>query len=426
MTKLICGLAVSILFLSACSSQQALMPTPNVYQGVDAKTLFSDVPDSLRSHEIDLFYITDRKPEQDENGQLVYGYARSHSLAFGSATVSLLPEMSWAALEQASLQESRDPEITLNLTGIKEIGRFPEAPYSIVRRDGLLLLEPATESELSAARDLFEDTLSQRLAVSPKKEVVIFVHGFNNNFEYAAGTAAELWHFLGREHVQVLYTWPAGKGGARGYTYDRESGEFTIFHLKKTIERIAMTPGVEKLHLVAHSRGTDVLTTAVRELIFEYRGQEDVPLPLFNIENLVLAAPDLDLDVTLQRLAAEHLNEDIGDVVFYTFGGDRAIGAAQKLFGSRERMGRVNMSDVAEHRKDTLKHVRGLSFIELEDAPDATGHGYFHSSPEASSDLIMTIRYGMEPGAENGRPLTPIAPPFWHMGIGYPSSQGAN
>jgi esterase/lipase superfamily enzyme len=140
MTKLICGLSVSILFISACSSQQALMPTPNVYKGVDAKTLFSDVPDSLKGHEIDLFYVTDRKPEKDENGQLIYGFQRSDSLAFGTTTISLLPELSWKELEQVSLQETRSPEITLNLTGIKELGRFPATPHSIVRKDGLLLL----------------------------------------------------------------------------------------------------------------------------------------------------------------------------------------------------------------------------------------------------------------------------------------------
>jgi len=419
-------LAASILVLSACSGPRVLMPTPNVYQGENAQTLFSDLPESLRSNEIDLFYITDRLPEKDENGQLIYGYGRSYSLAFGSARFSLLPEMSWAALEQSSLQESRDPEVTIHLAGIEEIGRFPSSPYSAVRKDGVLFLEPATEQKMNVAVGQFEDALQERLAVSPKNEVVLFVHGFNNDFEYAAGTAAELWHFLGREHVQVLYTWPAGRGGARGYTYDRESGEFTVFHLKKTIERIAATPGVEKLHLVGHSRGTDVLSTAVRELIFEYRDTGRLSVPFFNIENVVLAAPDLDLDVTLQRLAADHLNEDVGDVVFYTFGGDKAIGASAKLFRSKKRMGQVSLDDVPEERKRLLTQVQGLSFVELEEATDSTGHGYFHSSPEASSDLIMTIRYDMKPGKENGRPLTPIAPLFWKMNTGYPNIPAEN
>lgn len=420
MKRLIFCLAASALLLSACSGQRVLMPTPNVYQGSDAKTLFTGLPENLRSNEIDLLYVTDRVPETDENGQFAYGYGRSYSLAFGSARIALQPDMPWEELQRASLMEQRDPEITLHLTGIEEIGRFPETPYLVRRIDGILELEAKTAREIAEATELMEATLAKRLADSPRNEIVLFVHGFNNDFEYAAGTAAELWHFLGREHVQVLYTWPAGRGGARGYNYDRESGEFTVYHLKRTIERLATTPGVEKLHLVAHSRGTDVLTTAVRELIFEYRDTGRATAPLLNIENVILAAPDLDLDVTLQRLASDHLNEDVGDVVFYTFSEDKAIGFSSKLFRSKRRMGQLNVGDVAEHRKGALAAVEGLAFIDLEEAPDSLGHGYFHGSPEASSDLIMTIRYGLKPGGENGRPLKPLGPVFWRIEKGYP------
>lgn len=422
MSRSIFVLLASALLLSACSSQRALMPAPNVYQGENAKALFSSLPESLRSNEIELFYVTDRLPEKGENGELVYGFGRSASLAFGTARIALQPEMPWEELERVSLMEKRDPEVIMKLVDIEEIGRYPESPFNVQRVDGKLITEPATAQRIAEMTELAEVTLEKRLADSPKKEVVLFVHGFNNDFEYAAGTAAELWHFLGREHIMVLYTWPAGRGGARGYTYDRESGEFTVYHLKRTIERLATTPGVEKVHLVAHSRGTDVLSTALRELVFEYRGTERAHVPLLNIENLILAAPDLDQEVTLQRLASDQLSEDIGDVTFYTFSGDKAIGMSAKLFGSKERMGRVNVDDVAEHRRSVLNTVEGLAFVDLEEAEDSLGHGYFHNSPEASSDLIMTIRYGLKPGEDNGRPLTPLGLVFWQIEEGYPDT----
>lgn len=420
MTRLFFCLAASVLLFSACSSQRVLMPAPNVYQGDNARDLFTGLPENLRSNEIDLFYVTDRLLEKDESGEWIYGFGRSPSLAFGTARIALEPDMPWEDLERVSLMEEREPELTMRLVGFEEIGRYPETPYSVVRVDGRLQVEPETALRVAETTELGDAALQQRLANSPKKEIVLFVHGFNNDFEYAAGTAAELWHFLGREHIMVLYTWPAGRGGLRGYTYDRESGEFTVYHLKRTIERLATMPGVEKIHLVAHSRGTDVLTTAVRELIFEYRGTEQAHIPLLNIENLVLAAPDLDLEVTLQRLASDQLNEDIGDVAFYTFSGDKAIGASAKLFGSKRRMGRINVNDVADHRKAVLAAVEGLAFIDLAEATDTIGHGYFHNSPEASSDLIMTIRYGLKPGKEHGRPLTPLGMVFWRIEEGFP------
>ena len=80
------------------------------------------------------------------------------------------------------------------------------------------------------------------LDLSPGKEVYFYIHGYNNDFEDAAFAAAELWHFAGREGVPIFYTWPAGAPGPSGYIYDRESGEFTLNHLKSAIGHISSWP----------------------------------------------------------------------------------------------------------------------------------------------------------------------------------------
>src|SRR5207253_2224959 len=79
-------------------------------------------------------------------------------------------------------------------------------------------------TELSA----FQQMVQARVAGSDYKDVFVFIHGFNSAFEDAVFRAAEVWHFLGRVRVPLVYTWPAGHGGLRGYAYDRESGEFTV------------------------------------------------------------------------------------------------------------------------------------------------------------------------------------------------------
>ena len=110
--------------------------------------------------------------------------------------------------------------------------------------------------------------LSARLARTPVKDVYVFVHGYNNDFQNSVVTIAQLWHFLGRQGVPIAYSWPAGHGGLlRGYTYDRESGVFTVYHLKQMLRVIAACPDVRKAHLIAHSRRTAVLTSALRELL---------------------------------------------------------------------------------------------------------------------------------------------------------------
>ena len=66
------------LLLAACSSQRVLMPTPNVH--VDSgDDVYIGLPEELKRTEVPLFYITDRVPEKDENGNLKYGYERSAS-----------------------------------------------------------------------------------------------------------------------------------------------------------------------------------------------------------------------------------------------------------------------------------------------------------------------------------------------------------
>jgi esterase/lipase superfamily enzyme len=91
-----------------------------------------------------------------------------------------------------------------------------------------------------------------------------------------------------------VYSWPAGQAGLlRGYSGDRESGEFTVFHLKEFIRTIAAIDEVEKINFSAHSRGTDVILTALRELIiearaglfFRYGPQEDVRSPVGPFES---------------------------------------------------------------------------------------------------------------------------------------------
>ena len=51
-------------------------------------------------------------------------------------------------------------------------------------------------------------------------------------------------------------------------------------------------------------------------------------------------------------------------------------------------------------RRALIKYKDRLSFINVSDAEGAgtgNGHGYFRSSPWASSDVLMTLTYGLTP-----------------------------
>jgi esterase/lipase superfamily enzyme len=415
------GLVLTMLMLGGCATRP-LMPAPNLYSGEGAPALFGDLPAELQGSRLDLLYVTDRSPETDDQGKLAYGFGRSRSVAFGSAIVAIEPELAWEELQRVSLETKRTTKLTPRLASVEEQGRFPEMPLPLVLADGEVQPEASALKEVQQVEQDFRAQILRRLALAPKPEVVLFVHGYNNDFEDAALTLAELWHFLGREQVPILYTWPAGRGGPSGYIYDRESGEFTVYHLKNLLRSLANMTEIEKFHLIAHSRGTDVLSTAVRELMLETRNTGENAREKFRVAHLVLAAPDMDFEVVEQRIISELLYQKVQEVIVYTSQEDKAISIAEEFFKSIARLGRLAVEDLDADEIASLEYVQSISIIELQEKSDRTGHGYFHNSPEASSDLIMAVRYGLGPGAEFGRPLKPIAPAFWIMEPGYPKA----
>ena len=410
---------LALLLLAGCAGRP-LMPTPNLYSETDREP-FEQVAPALRTSHVDLLYVTDRAPERSEQGDLVYGYGRSRSMAFGSAKVEIGKGETWEALVEDSRRRDRSKNWVLRLEDVRELGRFPETPFPFAHRDNRIVQDAAVLGAHSSTVDALRQEIARRLAMTPKKEVLIYVHGYNNDFDDAAFALGELWHFTGREGVPLLYTWPAGFGGLKGYAYDRESGEFTVFHLKQLLRALSRMPEIERIHLLAHSRGTDVTLSAVRELSIETRARGDDPRKHFRIANLILAAPDVDMEVLGQRAIAEAIGQDVGLITIYTSRGDRAIRLAEALFGSLRRLGRVGEGALPSYAVKLAEQAVNVSVVENRSRRGLIGHGYFTSDPAASSDLILVIRDRRRPGSEHGRPLTPADVNLGVLEEGYPS-----
>jgi esterase/lipase superfamily enzyme len=275
--------------------------------------------------------------------------------------------------------------------------------------------------------------VARRIAAVPRKEVLLFVHGYANTFQDAAFSMADLCHFFGRDFVCAIFTWPAGgsRGLMAGYNVDRESGEFAVQHLKQTVRMISQSAGVERVHLLAHSRGTDVLASALRELSFEAYTAGSSIGEHFRVKNIVLLAPDIDGDVAAAKIFGVVSDPDLPfgaaprprgvfpapgvHITSYVSHRDKALTLSQVLFGSLIRLGRL---DVALLTKEQAAKAASLAylvdFIEVQGTPGFLGHSYFTSDPDVSSDLIAMIRYGLAPGAP-GRPLEEIQRPFWRI-----------
>ena len=424
--KTITGLLIILMATIACSSSRPLMPAPNVYQGQSAEQVFADVPEEWQQSRMRLVYATDRKPRDNQDGSFAYGSGRSASLALGTAVVEIGGHPTWEEFTESSLDNNRQKELKLLMGDITELERLPPTPFPATFIDGEIQIDPVYLAETAAAGFRMNALISGFLKKAPRNEVVLYIHGYNNHFEDAALDLAEIWHFLGRKHLPVLYTWPAGHegiSGMRGYNYDRESGEFTIYHLKQFLKSLGRMDAVEKVHIIAHSRGTDVLVTALRELFLEIRAEGKDPIEELRIATVVLAAPDLDYEVALQRIVSEFMEAGVEQATVYTSPADKAIKISEWLYGSVARIGHLDKkvveSRLNEKQMASIEENSSVQFVEFIGKGDAVGHGYFSSSKAVSSDLISLINTGAKAGSAE-RPLIRKGAIYWVIDDGYP------
>jgi esterase/lipase superfamily enzyme len=414
------AIAMALVVVVGCgSTAPALVSAPNLFADSEVNP-YESVPKALQVNTADVVYATDREPQTIEG---VYGYSakRSRIVSFGLCTVQMGAEdTTWDELVTASTTRSRPEPIPMALTKIDERGRYP-SHKGMIEVNGRWVEDPVELEEQAQATQQIHALLSERLALTPRKEIYLFVHGYNNSFASGAFRASQIWHFVGRGGVPVMFSWPAGSTGLlQGYTRDRESGEFANPHLKRLLRDLASCPDVRKIHLIAHSRGTDILGTALREVHNETRAAGKDTRTELKLGQVVLAAPDIDLNVFVERFSADRVGFVAEQITIYASPNDKAIGLSNWLFGSARRIGQLRRADLNPEMATYAKHHPVMDIVDMRGKTDRRGHGYFLSSPAALSDLILVLRDGKRPGAANGRPLYDDPEGFWQLRDGYP------
>ena len=226
---------MGLALLSACSPTQDLpTPKPAIFAAVQDRAPVNAVQPIYKSNDLNLLYVTDRAPIADpETNALSYGSERSRAMSFGSIDIRIEPDSNGAKGE-------------MKLGGIKEIGRFPEVPYPAGVSSAGYRRAPGVVATHEEAVAALQGEIRRRLAKTERKEVVIFIHGYNNSFADASYATGSICRLLGGDFVCVLLTWPAGgsRGAFMGYNVDRESGEFAVADMRKAIRAIGQTEGV--------------------------------------------------------------------------------------------------------------------------------------------------------------------------------------
>ena len=227
----------------------------------------------------------------------------------------------------------------------------------------LLNVQPVERSQWQAD---VQDEVNQ----SEDKAVLVFVHGFNVDFASAARRTAQMKYDLGFQGAAILYSWPAPSN----YVECEGNAIWTLPHLMAFLTEYVQTSGAVKIHLVAHSLGTRVLTTALKELA------SSPAASAVRYNQIVLAAPDIDAAIFKQQIAPRIVNA-ADRISIYSSSNDWALVASKKAHRyKRLGEGGGNLTTFPE-----------WPMIEVLDATDVDesllGHSYYGDSPTILRDV---------------------------------------
>jgi len=394
-------MALAAALLTACASKPIdeiqLMPAPDVY----GDGLLNPLPDTNPFDRIPydgILFATDRSPATKQDREQYYRNDRGQVVRLGLAEIQFgKKEFTWEFARSISMLKSRSEEYPIKITNADEWGIMDSTmPYWF---DVSLI----SEDELPAdATDRFADAINEQLAVSKKKHVYIYVHGYKVVYENPVLVSAELWHFLGYDGAFIAYAWPSTPSKF-AYIKDSDTAAGYARNFRLLLEFVAENTDAEEIHVIGYSNGTRLVLRAMEQLALIHEGESaDEIWKQLRLRNVILIGSDLDRGVFGAYLADGILNVS-KHLSIYMSQYDKALGVSQFLT-RRQRLGQLwggKGGEIHPLARQALIDFRDqISFINVSDAEGSdtgNGHGYFLSSPWASSDILMTMYYGLTP-----------------------------
>ncbi|WP_166141571.1 alpha/beta hydrolase [Methylosinus sp. RM1] len=312
-------------------------------------------PQTAGTDRVELLVATTRSDRGAEPGDLFTG-ERGKGLAFADIAVSIPPD------------------------GARQIGevQWPETLPGDPSREFVTLRADAVDQQEAARR------FDARIAKAPKRQALVFVHGFNTLFAEAVFRFAQIVHDSGTSALPVLFTWPS-RGKLLDYGYDHESASYSRDALEHVLHMLAKDPSVGEISILAHSMGNWVTLEALRQMAIRDRG-----LPS-KIKNVMLAAPDVDYDVFSRQIA--EIDERRAIFTLFVSREDEALAASRRVWGDKVRLGAIDPQ--REPFKDTLEQRR-FKVVDLTTvkSSDPLGHGTFAQSPEIVRSIGARLAEG--------------------------------
>ncbi len=338
-----------LMFLAACTRPPELVGVDNPERPVASVA---------QATKMKIFMATTREAS-DVTGAF-FSDQRAPELSLTSVTVSIPPN-----------------HVTGNIERPRDLPPDPSREFAII------------EPTIYGGESAFIASLNRELATRAPgdREILFFVHGYNTTTTDALLRLAQFTEDTEFNGVPVLFSW-ASAGRVTRYVYDLNSALLARRHLLNSA-RILLGSRTKGIHVFAHSMGTFLTVEAIVQA--ELYGAHEIAK---RIENVMLAAPDIDLDLFREQLnyiPEEHRN-------FYVFVNDqdRALSFSSRISGGIDRVGAADAAEFAG---------LGVTVIDLSDVEDSAAgtHSVFAGSPE----VVAVIGRGLQNDHLHAAPRSP-------------------
>ena len=313
---------------------------------------------------VPVFYGTDRQSEPSGRG-VEYGSDRGRKLDLGRALVTVpktheVPkiERPWTlAIPYFNLviySKSEDPKEHFTL---QEVKALPKSEF------------------LSLVRQRLENSSNF------KNEALVFIHGFNTEFDAALFRTAQIAYDLGFDGAPFLYSWPSG-GSVASYTYDRESAGQSQSYLREFLNMVVTETGATSVSIIAHSMGNQPLLEVLKDI-----NAAKPNSVAFN--QIILAAPDVDADNF--KYLTQSIEGVAKGITLYAASNDRALIVSRNFWRNPRAGDVVGNKPLVMQGVDTIDvSATSLDIVGLH-------HSEYAQSKVLLDDIGQLIKTGQRP-----------------------------
>ena len=202
-------------------------------------------------------------------------------------------------------------------------------------------------------QEAFVAQLREQVAASPRRSLLIIVHGFREAFQSALRKTAFLAHVLDINTPTLVFDWPGDQGSSlRGYRRARRVAHESGAELADTLKLVINDIRPERLWLMANSMGGQVVVDAF-SLLYRDANFSDGQT---EFENVMLTAADVD-HTDFNSLFKQEIMALTDNITVYVSSNDRALLTSR--FINRGR--RLGESTLDPANPDQLKQAESFS-----------------------------------------------------------------